>query len=68
VICTHVFEPTARFQAEALGLPELGIIVVPHPFSGIDPAEVQRKAEAAFEGVLGALTERGRVPVRAVHP
>ncbi len=53
MICSDVFEATARFQAKALGLPEARIVIVPHPFSGVDPAEVKKKAESAF-GILVA--------------
>jgi hypothetical protein len=58
---------TARVQAKALGLPETGIIIVPHPLSGVDPEEVRTKATAAIDGVIAALVEDSAVtePVRA---
>jgi hypothetical protein len=64
VICTDVFELTARVQARALGVPETGIVIVPHPFSGVDPVEVKRKATAAIDRVIAALVE----PARSADP
>ena len=58
VICTDVFEQTARVQAKALGLPETGIVIVPHPFSGVHPEEVKKKATAAIDRVIAALVEQ----------
>ena len=61
MICTDVFEATARFQAKALGLPEARIVIVPHPFSGVDSAEVKKKAESAFAILVAKLLDsRGR--------
>jgi orotidine-5'-phosphate decarboxylase len=56
VICTHVFESTAKFQAKALGLPDARMVVVPHPFSGVDAAEAAKKAEQAFPALLALLS------------
>lgn len=47
-----MFEATAKFQAKALGLPEARIIIVPHPFSGVEAAEAIKKADAAFPALL----------------
>jgi hypothetical protein len=43
-------------------LPELGIVVVPHPFSGVDPAEVRKKADSAIDMVIATLMGSRGVP------
>ncbi len=57
-----MFELTARVQAKALGLPETGIVIVPHPFSGVHPDEVKKKATAAIERVIAALVQQSSSP------
>ena len=33
------------------------MVIVPHPFSGVDPAEVKKKAESAFAIVVANLLD-----------
>jgi hypothetical protein len=37
-------------------MPDLAIVVVPHPVGGIDPKEVERKADNIIEDIIKSLT------------
>jgi hypothetical protein len=56
VLGTHEFRPLALAEARAKGLPDLGLVTVPHPIGGVAEAVVADKARGAVEGVLAALT------------
>ncbi|TAK74469.1 MAG: hypothetical protein EPO16_10890 [Dehalococcoidia bacterium] len=51
------FVEAAEAQAAALGLPEVRRVFVPHPIQDAIDAEMQAKAEAAFDAVVGALLD-----------
>ena len=40
---------------------EAGIIIVPHPFSGIDPEQIRKKAESAIDAIVANLMQRAGV-------
>lgn len=48
VICSEAFEMLARTQAGVLGVPDLPLIVIPHPLGGIAITEVKSRATCAF--------------------
>ncbi len=50
------FVDAARAQAEALGLPELRRVFVPHPIQDATDEEMRAKADAVVDRVLEALT------------
>ena len=51
------FVEAAAAQAEMLGLPEVARVFVPHPIQDATDAEMEEKAEAAFEKVVAALID-----------
>jgi hypothetical protein len=51
------FVDAATAQSEMLGLPDVQRVFVPHPIQDATDAEMQVKAEEAFESVLGALID-----------
>ena len=51
------FVDAATAQSEMLGLPEVQRVFVPHPIQDATDAEMQVKAEEAFEAILGALID-----------
>ncbi|HET9926766.1 MAG TPA: UGSC family (seleno)protein, partial [Methylomirabilota bacterium] len=57
---THEFRPLALAEAKAKGLPDLGIVTVPHPIGGIAEDLVAGKARAAVDDVLATLTRASR--------
>lgn len=55
-VCTDQFFSLAKAEAEALGMPSLRIVVVPHPLAGLGPEEVKMKAQEAYKKIVEALT------------
>lgn len=51
------FVDAATAQAEALGLPDVKRLFVPHPIQDANDQEMQIKAEAIFDSVLGSLID-----------
>ena len=54
-VATDRFQQLARAQARALGAPDLGLEVVPHPLAGLEPSQVAERGRAVGERVLAAL-------------
>ncbi len=61
--CTEPFETMARIEAQGMGLPELPIVVVPHPLMTRTQAELREIAEALLSEVVDAALQR-----RGEHP
>ncbi len=57
VICSTPFEKLARTQAEVFGVPQLPLIMIPHPLGGIALDEVRARAVAAIPRLLELLRE-----------
>jgi hypothetical protein len=55
-ICTDEFAYLVYNEAEALGLPWLPLVVIPHPLGGVPPKGVRGKADRAVDEVVQALT------------
>jgi hypothetical protein len=56
VIASTGFIDAARAQAEALGLPALRRVFVPHPIQDASDEEMRAKADAIVGKVIKALT------------
>ncbi len=56
-IASSAFVDATRAQAEALGLPEIRRVFVPHPIQDATDDEMRTKADAIVEEVVAALTE-----------
>jgi hypothetical protein len=54
-ICSEPFSQLARTQAAILGVPDLSLIVIPHPLGGATREEVRRRADVAFPQLLQLL-------------
>ena len=48
VICTEPFLKLAQAQAKTFGVPDLPIIMIPHPLGGISVEQVEGRAEIAW--------------------
>ena len=55
VIASSVFADAAERQAEALGLPEVRRVFVPHPIQDATDDEMRSKADAIVNDVIAAL-------------
>jgi alkanesulfonate monooxygenase SsuD/methylene tetrahydromethanopterin reductase-like flavin-dependent oxidoreductase (luciferase family) len=54
-VATHEFMTAARAQAAALGRPEFDAVYVPHPIQDQTREQIEAKAEAVLEEVVGRL-------------
>lgn len=48
LFCTTAFEQLAKIQSEALGLPQLPLLSLPHPLGGSPSSVATSKAQAAW--------------------
>jgi hypothetical protein len=55
-VASDEFTDAAEVQAEALGLPEVRRVLVPHPIQDANDQEMASKADEAIDSLLGALT------------
>jgi hypothetical protein len=55
VIASSEFADAAQEQADALGLPELRRVFVPHPIQDATDDEMRAKADAIVNDVIAAL-------------
>jgi len=55
-LATDVFRTAARVQASRLGRPDLEAVFVPHPIQDQTRAEIEERADAVVEEVVGRLT------------
>jgi hypothetical protein len=55
VIASNTFVDAAQRQAEALGLPEVRQVFVPHPIQDATDDEMRAKADAIVNDVIAAL-------------
>ena len=52
VICSDPFRALGRTQAKVLGVPDLPLIMIPHPLGGLSIEQVQGRAEVAAPQVI----------------
>ena len=57
VLCTEPFEVTARNIARVLGRPDYPFLLVQHPIGSCTQAELQARAEVAYQQALAILLE-----------
>ena len=60
VICSDPFLKLAKAQARVFGVPDLPLVVIPHPLGGIELSGVSARADAALPQVLGLIEERAQ--------
>jgi len=56
-IASSEFTDAAQAQADALGLPDVRRIFVPHPIQDATDDEMRAKADAIVEQIIGALVD-----------
>ncbi len=52
VVCSTVFETLGRTQARVLGVPDLPLIMIPHPLGGVSLDEVRARAQVAIPQIV----------------
>ena len=57
VLCTQPFLKLGKTQAQVLGVPDLPLILIPHPLGGISLEQVEGRAQHALPELLNLLRE-----------
>jgi hypothetical protein len=57
VLCTQPFLKLGKTQAQVLGVPDLPLILIPHPLGGISIEQVEGRAQHALPELLALLRE-----------
>ena len=57
-VATEPFVDESLEQARLLGMPDLRMVLIPHPVQLLTPAQLQAQADAAFGEIVGRLTGR----------
>lgn len=66
VIVTNRFEFLARTTVKSLDMPQLPLVIVPHPVGGLRAEEVREKADRIINNIVAVLTAaKVKEPVKA---
>jgi hypothetical protein len=55
VVCSTAFETLGRTQARVLGVPDLPLIMIPHPLGGVSIDEVNARAQVAISQIVSLI-------------
>lgn len=57
VVCSNVFLKLGQTQAKIFGVPDLPLLVIPHPLGGLDLQSVKERAEVAAPQFVKVIRE-----------
>jgi hypothetical protein len=57
VVCSTVFLKLGQTQAKIFGVPDLPLLVIPHPLGGLDLQSVKERAEVAAPQFVKVIRE-----------
>ncbi|MBI3069002.1 MAG: hypothetical protein HY323_09460 [Betaproteobacteria bacterium] len=60
LICSESFLELGRTQARVFGVPDLPLVVVPHPLGGLALDRVEERARAAVPQVIEIIKEHAQ--------
>jgi hypothetical protein len=60
VICSEPFVTLAKTQAKVFGVPDLALIVIPHPLGGLNMAGVENRAEIANTQLIALIRQMSK--------
>jgi hypothetical protein len=60
VICSNAFLKLGQTQAKIFGVPDLPLLVIPHPLGGLDIESVKGRAEVATPQLVTLIREHAR--------
>jgi hypothetical protein len=58
VICSDSFLKLAQNQSRVFGVPDLPLVIIPHPLGGLSLADVQVRADVAIPQVVRMIQEQ----------
>jgi hypothetical protein len=57
VVCSNVFVKLGQTQAKIFGVPDLPLLIIPHPLGGLDLQSVKERAEVAAPQFIKVIRE-----------
>ena len=57
VVCSNAFLKLGQTQAKIFGVPDLPLLVIPHPLGGLDLDSVRGRAEVATQQLVKLITK-----------
>lgn len=60
VICSDPFVKLGKTQAKVFGVPDLPLVVIPHPLGGLSLEQVEGRAHAAIPQVVKLIKEHAK--------
>ena len=57
VVCSTAFQKLGHTQARIFGVPDLPLLVIPHPLGGLDLESVRGRAEIATPQLVKVIQE-----------
>lgn len=60
VVCSTAFQKLGQTQAKIFGVPDLPLLLIPHPLGGLDLESVKGRAGVASPQFIKLIQERAR--------
>jgi hypothetical protein len=60
VVCSTTFQKLGETQAKIFGVPDLPLLVIPHPLGGLSLEAVEGRAEVATPQLISLIREHAR--------
>jgi hypothetical protein len=60
VVCSTAFKKLGETQAKIFGVPDLPLLLIPHPLGGLDLNSVNGRAEVAAPQLVKLIEEHAR--------
>jgi hypothetical protein len=60
LVCSEPFVKLAKTQARVLGIPDLPLMLIPHPLGGLSLDKVQERANVAIPQVADLIREHAK--------
>ena len=60
VVCSTAFQKLGQTQAKIFGVPDLPVLVIPHPLGGLDLESMKARAAVAMPQLVRLIKEHAR--------
>ena len=60
VVCSTAFKKLGETQAKIFGVPDLPLLIIPHPLGGLDIESVRQRADVATPQLVNVIREHAR--------
>ena len=60
VVCSTAFQKLGETQAKIFGVPDLPLLIIPHPLGGLSLEAVEGRAEVATPQLVSLIQERAQ--------